>query len=64
MSDTPRKRTWNVYYGDREFARLMHDPLLGTVEADTREEAERIGQRCLPMAGGGCWVVEAEEQTA
>lgn len=64
MSDQPRKRQWNVYYADREFARLMNDPLLGTVEAETREEAERLGQRCLPLAVGGCWVVEAEEKRA
>ncbi len=53
-------KTWRVYYADREFAKLMNDPLLGVVLAETREEAERLGQRCITIAGAGCWVVEQE----
>lgn len=53
-----RPKRWHVYYQDAEFARLMGDPLLGTVEAATREEAERQGASLVPFAGGGAWVVE------
>jgi hypothetical protein len=33
---------WHIYFGSREFARERGDPLLGTVEAETKEDAERI----------------------
>ncbi len=61
MTNTPAKtRTWRVYYSDGEFARLLNDPLLGIVEAETREEAERKGAGLGAIAGGGVWVVENE----
>lgn len=53
-----RPRRWRVYHRDGEYARLLGDPLLGTVEATTREQAERQGASLLPFAGGGVWVVE------
>jgi hypothetical protein len=59
MTNTPaRPKTWRVYYSDGEFARLLNDPLLGIVEAETREEAERKGSGLGAIAGGGVWVVE------
>jgi len=51
-------RRWRVYYSDGEYARQLGDPLLGTVEAGTREEAERKGAALVTIAGPGVWVVE------
>lgn len=31
---------WNIHHRDREFAFVNGDPVLGTVEAATKEEAE------------------------
>ena len=51
-------RRWRVYYRDGEYVRLLGDPLLGTVEAATLEEAERKGASLLPFGIAGAWVVE------
>lgn len=53
---------WSIYYSDGEFARLLGDPLLGIVEAETIDEAERLG-RSLPTfthTVAGVWAVPAE----
>ena len=33
---------WNIGYQDREYARLMGDPVLDVVKATNKEEAEHI----------------------
>ena len=55
-----RPKRWRVYYGDREAAQQAGDPLLGTVEAATRGEAERMGARLPAYRShvGPVWVVE------
>lgn len=42
--------TWNIYYREREYAREHGDPLLGTVTAWTKDEAERKA-RSLGLGG-------------
>lgn len=57
-----RPKCWRVYYSDGEAARQVGDPLLGIVEATTREEAEAKG-RHLPAYRshvGSVWVGEDE----
>lgn len=52
----PPLQEWNIYYADGEFARTMGDPLLGTVWATSREEAERKGGS-LPRIATSVWAV-------
>jgi hypothetical protein len=56
---------FDIYYESRELARELGDPLLGTVEAETAEEAVRkahrdqeIGGRAMPCAA--LWAVRAK----
>ncbi len=52
-------RRWRIYHGLREYAREVGDPVLGTVEAESKDEAERIAaERGLGVAGAGHWAVE------
>lgn len=52
-------RRWLIYHGLREYARETGDPLLGVVEAASKDEAERLAaERGLGVAGVGCWAVE------
>lgn len=53
-------RRWKCYYSDGEAARQVGDPLLGIVEASTREDAEEKGHHLPAYRShvGGVWVVE------
>ena len=58
---------WAIYFASREFARERGDPLLGTVEAQSKEQAEEraardgdIASRAYP--GAGLWAVKVREQ--
>jgi len=42
---------WNIHHRDREFAFVNGDPVLGTVYADSQEEAERKGAHLGRQAG-------------
>lgn len=53
-------RTWNIYYGSREYARVMGDPLLGQVSAATKQEAERVASKQGLGGTGGVWAVHVE----
>lgn len=55
-----RPRRWKCYYSDGEAARQVGDPLLGIVEASTREDAEEKGHHLPAYRShvGGVWVVE------
>lgn len=46
---------WNIYYLSREYAREHGDPLLGVVEAETKEEAERKANVSGLGGVAGCW---------
>lgn len=49
---------WAVHHGEREFARLTGDPVLGYVRANTKNEAEIAGWHL--GRGAGVWVVEVQ----
>lgn len=53
-------KKWRIYYGLREYARETGDPMLGIVEAESKEAAEsqagRFGLGNVPSAG--YWAVE------
>jgi hypothetical protein len=58
---------FNIYYESRELASELGDPLLGTVEAASSEEAVRkaerdpeITRRAMPCAG--LWAVRIREK--
>ncbi len=58
---------YHIHYESRELARELGDPLLGTVEAETPEEAVRkaerdpqIGGRAMPCAA--LWAVRVRER--
>lgn len=58
---------YDIYYESRELAREQGDPLLGSVEADSPEEALRqaerdpqIGRRAMPCAA--LWAVRTRER--
>src|SRR5262245_4615442 len=54
---------WNIYYRDREYSRVMGDPLLGRVTAATQEEARQLAARDntaqsqVANATAGLWAV-------
>lgn len=35
-------KSWNIYYRDREYAKTFGDPLLGVVQAESKQQAEQI----------------------
>ena len=39
-SASPRNQLWGIYYTDREYARLLGDPLRTVIEAPTKRAAE------------------------
>ncbi len=58
---------FDIFYESRELAKELGDPLLGTVEATTPEEAVRkaerdpeISRRAMPCAG--LWAVRVREK--
>lgn len=58
---------WAIYIGSRELAKEMNDPLLGIVEADTKEQAEEIATKTgeiasKAVAGAGFWAVRKKQQ--
>ena len=42
---TPDKKLWGIYHTDREYARMMGDPLRTVVEAPTKLAAEEAAAR-------------------
>ena len=53
---------WAIYIASREMAREIGDPLLGTVEADSKDQAEELAAKdgeiaSRAVAGGGLWAV-------
>jgi len=38
----PRNQLWGIYYTDREYARLLGDPLRTVIEASTKRATEEI----------------------
>lgn len=58
---------WAIYLRDREYAREMADPLIGHVQAATKEEAERAATRLFAGSfplGSGPWAVERKGEEA
>jgi hypothetical protein len=58
---------YHIHYESRELAKELGDPLLGTIEADTPEEAVRkaerdpkIGRRAMPCAR--LWAVRVRDR--
>ena len=54
------KRKWAIGHREREFAREHGDPVLATVEAVTKEEAEAIGRRLGLHSPTGVWAWPVE----
>lgn len=52
-------KIWNIYHRSREYARELGDPLLGTVEAETKEEAEAKAWGSCKGGEAGYWAVPA-----
>ena len=50
-------KAWTIYYCDREYAREIGGPQLGTVYAETKEEAERKAGSLFDLRGAGAWAV-------
>lgn len=45
-SSTPEpKQLWGIYFTDREYAKMMGDPLRTVIEAPSKETAEEIAKR-------------------
>jgi hypothetical protein len=42
LTATAETKLWGIYHTDREYARIIGDPLRTTVEAPTKEAAEKI----------------------
>lgn len=58
---------WAIYHASREFAREAGDPILGTIEADTKAQAEELAAKdgeiaSRAVAGAGLWAVRARDQ--
>lgn len=59
---------WAIYYESREFAKEHGDPILGTVSAPTKEEAEKVAAHdpsivSQAVAGAGLWAVRIPEDS-
>ena len=53
---TETVRTYGIYYREREFAKQMGDPLLATINARSKEEAEeRAYAMHINSQGAGLW---------
>jgi hypothetical protein len=58
---------WAIYHGSREFAHEQGDPLLGVVEAGSKEQAEEVAARDGQIAsracpGAGLWAVRIKDE--
>jgi hypothetical protein len=58
---------WAIYIGSREMAKHLDDPLLGIVQADSKEQAEelaakdgQIASRAMPSAS--LWAVRMRDE--
>jgi hypothetical protein len=59
IDDPPLKR-FEIFHASREYAHELGDPLLGSVNATTKEQAEEKA-RCLGLGHAtGPWAVEAK----
>lgn len=45
MTATTENKMWGIYHTDREYAQTLGDPLRTTIEAPTKEAAERAAVR-------------------
>ncbi len=45
LTATTENKLWGIYHTDREYARVLGDPLRTTVEAPTKEAAEQVASR-------------------
>jgi len=45
LTTTSENKLWGIYHTDREFARMMGDPLRTTVEAPTKIAAEEAAAK-------------------
>ena len=50
---------WNISYLDREYAAMMGDPIIGVVQASSKEEAEKIASRLNLGGVYGVWAWKA-----
>ena len=49
-------QNYGIYFRDREFARVQGDPLLGTVQACSKEDAEEQARALgIDDKGAGLW---------
>lgn len=51
-------KRWNIYYSLREYAHEKGDPLLATIEARTKEEAEAQAAKQVSDNGAGLLAVQ------
>ena len=63
-----KETIWNVYYGSSEYARVMGDPVLGTVSARSRDTAIAKAERGEWLTRGqsslaGYWAAPAPKAT-
>ena len=63
------QRPYGIYYQSRELARELGDPLLGTVQAESAEEAVKKAERdpdiirkAMPCCG--LWAVRVKQEKA
>jgi hypothetical protein len=45
LTATTENKLWGIYHTDREYARTLGDPLRTTVEAPTKEAAEKAAAK-------------------
>jgi hypothetical protein len=58
---------WAIYHASRKFAKERSDPCLGTVEADSKEQAEELAAKDGEIAsrvypGAGLWAVRVRDE--
>ena len=59
-SASPRNQLWGIYYTDREYARLLGDPLRTVIEAPTKRAAEEAAGK-LGFESPWAYPVTAEQ---
>ena len=55
----PANQLWGIYYIDREYARVMGDPLRTVVEAPTKPAVEEAAAR---LGFGDAWLSRKQRQ--
>lgn len=53
---------YKIYYASQEFARVMGDPCLAIVEAESKQDAELLAEKLVDSRCAGLWAVKMTKE--